>query len=684
MAQEVTVAQLYGADAARCLRTVQDAVDWRATAFAERFYATLSGTAEGAQILGALDAATLQQLRARQAAHLRLLFSPDLALSAHQAAARLAGRAHALMGVDLPLLIESFALYQSELQDELLPLAASPVQEQLLRIVNRRILVDLQAQACSFRDIDGEVAQAMSRLDRLALDAGHFADLIHGAMQLIGQLDGNQSGFFARCDSSGELQVEASHGVAGHRYHRAMMSGEIPRISVDATREAGQGPGGRAWRSGQIVIAAAWLNDLSSNPWRQMAHSLGMRSSAAVPLLDEDGRTIALLSLYSAWPRFFSTPRIGQFLRHLQQVLSHAVQRLDGEPVLALPLRARYREWIAAGRVRFLYQPIVDLRSGELVKVEALARLVDDAGGLLAPDQFLPACGSDELFTLLQLGLEQAALDAKALHTRGLPDTVTLNFPVEGIAEPRYEHAVLDAIERHGLRRGQLELELRESHDHAVSPARRNAFLRRLREAGVGLAQDDLGSLHGSLLRLDQFPFDAVKMEQRLVQGATHQPQRAFESMFHLARLAHGFGMKLTVEGLEHAGLLESAVILGADHGQGSAIAPPMTFDELERWWRTFHFDIDPTRPRTALGALASYLVWDLRASSRGARGGVVRDPRRTVEGFIEARGLQRSTLALLLAEHFDAGAAARPALRDDVVEQFVEIWQREDDTLPA
>jgi EAL domain-containing protein (putative c-di-GMP-specific phosphodiesterase class I) len=388
--------------------------------------------------------------------------------------------------------------------------------------------------------------------------------------------------------------------------------------------------------------------------------------------------------LYSAWPRFFSTPRIGQFLKHVQQTLSHALRRLDAQPVLALPLRTRYREWIAAGRVRFLYQPIIDLRSGRMLKVEALARLLDEADRLVEPERFLPACGRDELFTLLQLGLDQAAASAKALHARGLEATLTLNFPSEGIADAHHERAVLDAVERHQLQAGQLALELRDGHDLLVSARRRDAFLQRLRSAGVGLVQDDLGAGHGSLLRLDQFPFDAVKMDQSLVQQAMQRPQQVFEFMFQLAQLTHGLGMKLTVEGLEHTGLIEAAAILGADHGQGRGIAPPMPLVELERWQRGFRLDVDAQRPRTALGALASYLLWDMRASSERAHGSAIANPRRTVEGFIEARGLQRSPLALLLAEHFGAGAAARPGLRGDVADGFVEVWRRESDAQAA
>jgi hypothetical protein len=57
--------------------------------------------------------------------------------------------------------------------------------------------------------------------------------------------------------------------------------------------------------------------------------------------------------------------------------------------------------------------------------------------------------------------------------------------------------------------------------------------------------------------------------------------------------------------------LIEAATILGADHGQGYGIARPMPTQEVMPWSESWTFPIDPEQPRTALGALAGYLLWD-------------------------------------------------------------------------
>ena len=169
-------------------------------------------------------------------------------------------------------------------------------------------------------------------------------------------------------------------------------------------------------------------------------------------------------------------------------------------------------------------------------------------------------------------------------------------------------------------------------------------------------------------------------MDQGLVRGATDRPQRALEFMLYLTRLVHAFDMRLTVEGLEHRGLIEGARILGADQGQGYGIARPMPIRDVPDWYRRFHYDVDPHRPWTALGALATYLLWDVHATGSldGPGAAAAVDARLAVESFIAERGLEGSELARLLAEHFDGKAAVRARVRTAVIERFTHVWYEE------
>jgi len=166
-------------------------------------------------------------------------------------------------------------------------------------------------------------------------------------------------------------------------------------------------------------------------------------------------------------------------------------------------------------------------------------------------------------------------------------------------------------------------------------------------------AQDDLGSGRSTLLRMDTFPFDEIKIDQGLVRGGMHKPQRALEFVRHLTRLGHDLQTMVTVEGLETEGLLEAAAVLGADSGQGYAIARPLRAAQLPAWQANFRWAVDPMRPGTVLGALAGYLLWGKQLEILSDWPGLIQDFVHTpcaVSRFIATNELRGSQLEALLA----------------------------------
>ena len=133
---------------------------------------------------------------------------------------------------------------------------------------------------------------------------------------------------------------------------------------------------------------------------------------------------------------------------------------------------------------------------------------------------------------------------------------------------------------------------------------------------GICLAEDDLGSGYSSLLRMDRIAFDEMKIDQGLVCNSSQTPRKALGFIHYLTRLSHDFGIPVTVEGLENDGLVEAAVILNANMGQGFAIARPMQRNDVAQWAKTFRFSVDQTKPKTALGAFATNMLWHLQLMS--------------------------------------------------------------------
>ena len=104
------------------LRQVEEPVAKLATQFTAHFYDALSSAAQTAKVLGRLSPTELSSLQLRQAQHLIMLLAPDLTAPSHHVEAEHAGKAHALVGVDILWLIEAYSLYQHELHQLISPL----------------------------------------------------------------------------------------------------------------------------------------------------------------------------------------------------------------------------------------------------------------------------------------------------------------------------------------------------------------------------------------------------------------------------------------------------------------------------------------------------------------------------------------------------------------------------------
>lgn len=678
----------YGSTAQELLQPLQDAFAEVVQESTEKLYEYITSSDRITRVISQLRPKEFKQLKTQQTHYVRTLLTPDLDQSFHMSQALGAGEAHQLAGIEIVWLLDAYNFYQDEIYRFLRThLADSETRELVMRIVSQRFAQDTEGQISRYREIRAELSSAFSKLDRHIMSTDNLSDLIRGSLELIGSLPGGMSILFARPDAAGQLQIEQSYGVAAEQYHRAMEAGTIPKLGVDPEIPAGQGPGGRAWRSGQITVSDAWLIESDKAPWHQVGESLGFRSSAAVPLLDQSGRAIALYSLYSTWPGFFSTDGVHGFLSHVQQSLSHAMQRVFSAPVVPLREQQTYRQMLNERRLLLHYQPIIDLHDGTLTKIEALARMADPNGKLIPPNRFLPALGRDELLYLFEQGLEQAAQDIQTLRAYQMDPKIAINFPAEGFDDFRYERVFFNALEVFDLQPDQFQLEVLETQNSTENSASRKAFIKRLREIGVQIAQDDLGSGHSSLLRLDQYPFDEVKIDQGLVRGALRNPKRAVEFILYLTRLAHAFNIPVTVEGLENTGMIEAAAILGADRGQGFGIAKPMTVSQLPTWHEAYRYQIQPTKPRTALGAMAGYLLWDLQLAAVSERPELVPEfvgAKALIDEFIAANHLQESPLHRLLSRTYELAArphatrASTSMVRGQLIRALTDHWLSE------
>jgi EAL domain-containing protein (putative c-di-GMP-specific phosphodiesterase class I)/ActR/RegA family two-component response regulator len=244
------------------------------------------------------------------------------------------------------------------------------------------------------------------------------------------------------------------------------------------------------------------------------------------------------------------------------------------------------RSAIDDGQLVPYYQPKIDVRTGVIKGVEALARWQRPDHSMVSPDRFIAVAEQSQLIHALTLSIaEQACAQAALWNKRGLRLSMAINLSPVLLESDRYVDDVCRLIERHAIRADQIVWEITESSVVANIGAALGV-LARLRLKGFGLSLDDYGTGFSSMQQLARIPFTELKVDRSFVNGASERDhlrvilQSALEmaNRLNLVTVAEG------VERLEDWQLLQD---YGCALGQGYLVARPMPGAELPVWLRT-------------------------------------------------------------------------------------------------
>lgn len=237
------------------------------------------------------------------------------------------------------------------------------------------------------------------------------------------------------------------------------------------------------------------------------------------------------------------------------------------------------------GLLQVHYQPKVDIRSGLLRGVEALARWTHPELGPIPPDQFIPLAEREGLIAPLTVAVtEQALAQAAAWHAHGLSLSLAINLSPKLLECPDLVEQITDRVATHGMDHHQVVMEITES---SLSTRLGVALTRltRLRLRGFGLSIDDYGTGFSSMQQLARIPFTELKIDRSFVCGAQQRPhlQVILRSALEMCRQLGLVSVAEGIETLEDWRLLQS---LGCDIGQGWLIGRPMPGEALYAWTR--------------------------------------------------------------------------------------------------
>ncbi len=230
------------------------------------------------------------------------------------------------------------------------------------------------------------------------------------------------------------------------------------------------------------------------------------------------------------------------------------------------------------------YQPIVDLATGRICGLEALARW-PEGWPEVAPLDFIPIAEETGVIGPLGLHVLRTALDTLAAWRRAglVSDEVQMSVNVSGrqLDDPGLPRNVRAAIAAAGLPGSALRLEITES-TLMQEPQRMRGIVREVCSTGIGLHLDDFGTGYSSLAALHQFPVDALKIDRSFVASIESPAGGSDVIVRSTIALAHSLGLRVIAEGIEHKLQLQRLRTLGCEYGQGFLFSPPLCAADTE------------------------------------------------------------------------------------------------------
>jgi diguanylate cyclase (GGDEF)-like protein len=229
------------------------------------------------------------------------------------------------------------------------------------------------------------------------------------------------------------------------------------------------------------------------------------------------------------------------------------------------------------------YQPKVDLVSGTVVGVEALARWNHPRLGMIMPEQFVALAEQTELmapFTARMLS--ESLAQCARWQQDGFDLSVAVNVSARNLQDRDFPNMVAELLARTELAPALLELELTENA-LLVDRTRAMEVLSTLRGIGVEIAIDDFGTGYASLSNLRDLPVNHLKIDRSFVTEMIANPADAW-IVTSTIDLAGKLGIASIAEGVETADVYHRLIELGCNLAQGYWIKPPGSADEITAW----------------------------------------------------------------------------------------------------
>ncbi|MDQ1705115.1 MAG: hypothetical protein QOF18_1481 [Frankiaceae bacterium] len=255
----------------------------------------------------------------------------------------------------------------------------------------------------------------------------------------------------------------------------------------------------------------------------------------------------------------------------------------DRHSTLRLGMLAELRAALDNHELELHYQPKADLRTGDVMGVEALLRWRHAERGMVPPDEFIPLAEQTGLMRhITQFVVDEALRQLSLWWKSGLRVQVAVNVCARDLYDRDFAAFLRSRLDHHGVPPRALMIEVTESVLMA-DPARAASTLLSLADLGVGVSLDDFGTGYSSLVHLKRLPVSEVKIDRSFVMRMdVHDDDAAI--VRSIIELATALGLRVVAEGVETRESWDRLAVYGCDAAQGWYLAKALPAAEVTKW----------------------------------------------------------------------------------------------------
>lgn len=258
-------------------------------------------------------------------------------------------------------------------------------------------------------------------------------------------------------------------------------------------------------------------------------------------------------------------------------------EKMSGDYVNQRLLISELDSALEKGEFKTYYQPVVDVKTGEIVSAEALIRWIHPEKGMIPPGQFVPIYEKEGLITKIDHFMINRVLEFNIERMQKGKKVVpcAVNLSRVDFYDMKLLEMINQKVSKQENVQNLLKLEVTESA-YAVLESDAISFLEEMKRLGLSLMLDDFGSGMSSLSTLESFEFDVIKLDMGFIRKIG-KSRKAEGIINHTIGLSHDIGAKVVAEGVETEEQVEFLKAADCDMIQGYYFYKPMSEEEFAK-----------------------------------------------------------------------------------------------------